>query len=295
MFKGIITPIVTPFNRDQEQSLNYPAAQKLTDYLIKAGVSGIFALGTNGEFHVLSRQEKIAFTSKIVQFVNHRVPVFAGAGACSTHEAIKLATEMAQIGVDALSVICPYFIRPSAKELIGYYQEIAASVDLPIILYNIPQNTGYNLPVSVVKELAKSKNIVGIKDSSGDLELLKQYQSIACAADFQVLIGSDSKISDAYHYGVRAAIAGTSNLIPQTLVALDHALNEQRQEKAQELQESISVLRAALKLGTVPAVLKRALELAQIAEVGPARKPVAETTPQVDDQIIAMLKFYHLY
>lgn len=295
MFKGIITPIVTPFNRDQEQSLNYTAAKKLTNYLIKAGVSGIFALGTNGEFHVLTRQEKVAFTSKIVKFVNHRVPVFAGAGACSTHEAIRLAQEMAQIGVDALSVINPYFIRPSAKELVDYYQEIAASVDLPIILYNIPQNTGYNIPISVVKEMAKNENIVGIKDSSGDLELLKQYQSIAQTTDFQVLIGSDSKISAAYHYGVRAAIAGTSNLIPQTLVALDHALNEKRQEKAQKLQESISVLRSALKLGTVPAILKRALELAKIADVGPARKPVAETTPQVDEQIIEMLKFYHLY
>lgn len=294
MFKGIITPIVTPFNRDASQSINYAATEKLINHLISAGVSGIFAMGSNGEFHVLTHEEKVDFAKNVVKIVNHRVPVFAGTGACSTKEAISLSCEMQNVGVDALSVINPYFIKPNDEELYGHFKEIAKSVDIPVILYNIPRNTGYNIPIPVVKRLAEIDNIVGIKDSSGDMELLKQYQTIANNNKFQVLIGSDSKIYPAYKEGVRAAIAGTSNLIPDILVSLDRALNDREDKKAQDFQKKIEVLRAAIKLGTIPSILKRAVELANIAEVGPARKPVNETNKQIDAKIIEMLKFYKI-
>ena len=295
MFNGIITPIVTPFNRDKAQSINYQAAHVLIDKLISAGVSGIFALGSNGEFHVLTHAEKIAFVKAVVQYVDHRVPVFAGAGACSTSETIALSHEMEAAGADALSIINPYFIRPQDDELFDFYRDVAASVDLPVIMYNIPKNTGYNIPVNVVRKLAEIDNIVGIKDSSGDVDLIRKYQEVATDNKFQVLIGSDSKISVAYKMGVKAAIAATSNLIPNVLVNLDRALKDGNDQEAEKLQKSIDVLRSALKLGTVPAVLKRSVELANIANVGPARKPVRETTTQVDQEIIKMLKYYDLH
>ena len=295
MFNGIITPIVTPFNRDKAQSINYQAAHVLIDKLISAGVSGIFALGSNGEFHVLTHAEKISFVKAVVQYVDHRVPVFAGAGACSTSETIALSHEMEAAGADALSIINPYFIRPQDDELFDFYRDVAASVDLPVIMYNIPKNTGYNIPVNVVRKLAEIDNIVGIKDSSGDVDLIRKYQEVATDNKFQVLIGSDSKISVAYKMGVKAAIAGTSNLIPNVLVNLDRALKVGNDQEAEKLQKSIDVLRSALKLGTVPAVLKRSVELANIANAGPARKPVRETTTQVDQEIIKMLKYYDLH
>ncbi|GBG94023.1 N-acetylneuraminate lyase [Ligilactobacillus salitolerans] len=292
MFKGIITPIVTPFNRDEAQSINYEATKEHIERLLAAGVQGIFALGSNGEFHVLTHAEKTAFVEKVVGFVDHRVPVFAGAGACSTRETVSLAQEMEQSGADALSVVAPYFIKPTDAELVEHYQTIAASVNLPVILYNIPKNTGYSLPPAVVEQLAQVENIVGIKDSSGDLELLQAYTDIAAANDFQVLIGSDSKISVAYQMGAKAAIAGTSNLLPKTLVALDQALAAGEYETANQLQGSIDVLRKALKLGTVPAILKRSIELSGLAQVGPARKPVTEPNQQTDEEIVKMLEFY---
>ena len=295
MFNGIITPIVTPFNRDKEQSINYQAAQVLINKLISAGVSGIFALGSNGEFHVLTHAEKIAFVKAVVQYVDHRVPVFAGAGACSTSETIALSQEMETAGADALSIINPYFIKPQDDELFDFYRDVAASVDLPVIMYNIPKNTGYNIPVNVVRKLAEIDNIVGIKDSSGDVDLIRKYQEVATDNKFQVLIGSDSKISVAYKMGVKAAIAATSNLIPNVLVNLDRALKDGNDQEAEKLQKSIDVLRSALKLGTVPAVLKRSVELANIANAGPARKPMRETTTQVDQEIIKMLKYYGLH
>lgn len=294
MYRGIITPIVTPFNRDSMQSINYTATESLVESLISQGVSGIFALGSNGEFHVITFEEKVAFVKKVVEFVDKRVPVFAGSGACSTLEAVRLSKKMEEIGVDALSVISPYFIKPSDDELYQYFYEISKSVDIPIILYNIPKNTGTNLSKELVMELAKINNIVGIKDSSGDLENLKGYIDISKKYDFQVLVGSDSKISQGYRMGATGAIAGTSNLITKTLVDLDNALNEGKDTEAEKLQKDIDVLRTALKLGTVPSILKRSIELSGIAEVGPARKPVSETTSEVDNQIKEMLKFYHL-
>lgn len=294
MFNGIITPIVTPFNRDSQQTINYTATKQIIDRLIGEGVKGIFALGSNGEFHVLAHDEKVNFVEKVVEFVDHRVPVFAGTGACSTNEAVSLSKQMEAAGVNALSVINPYFIRPTDDELVTHYTQVASSVKIPVILYNIPKNTGYSIPKEVVARLATIENIVGIKDSSGDVELLKEYISVAEKYDFQVLIGSDSKISLAYKMGVRAAIAGTSNLIPQTLVDLDRALKNNEDGKARSLQESIDVLRGALKLGTVPSILKRSIELAKIAQVGPARQPVSETNDTTDDQIKEMLHFYGL-
>lgn len=294
MFEGIITPIVTPFYREKNQRINYEATEKLIDHLIQSGVDGIFILGSNGEFHVIQAEEKILFAKKVVEFVNHRVPVFAGTGACSTREAIYLSQKMAAVGVDALSVITPYFICPTEEEIYTYYEEIAASVSLPIILYNIPKTTGCNLSKEVVARLAAIDNIQGIKDSSGDMENIKGYLESAKNGEFSVLIGSDSKISDAYKLGATGAIAGTSNLITQVVVALYQALKKNDTTQAIKLQKEIDVLRAALKLGTVPSILKRSIELAQIADVGPARKPVNETTKEVDQQILEMLAYYDL-
>ncbi|MFK4566005.1 dihydrodipicolinate synthase family protein [Enterococcus sp. UD-01] len=292
MLEGIITPIVTPFNHDDAQTINYEAAGQLIDYLIEHGVKGIFPLGSNGEFHVLSYQEKVDFMRYVVKKVNKRVPVYVGTGACSLNEALALSKEAEQAGADALSVITPYFIQPSEAELIAYFTTIAQHVAIPIILYNIPKNTGCLITPAVIKALRPIENIIGIKDSSGDEELLKAY--IECTKDSQikVLVGSDSKISVGYELGAVGAIAGTSNLIVDIVVSLDQALRAGNTELAQKKQAEIEPLRAALKLGTVPSILKRALELADIASVGSARRPVLPTSEKTDTRIIEMLKFY---
>jgi len=293
-FEGIITPVVTPFHRDAEQSINYEAASDLIEHLISHGVKGIFILGSNGEFHVIDEDEKIEFARRVVQMVNHRVPVYAGSGACSTRAAVRMSKAMAAAGVDALSVITPYFLKPTDDNLYAHYCEIAASVNIPIILYNIPKATGCPITPALADRLADVPNIAGIKDSSGDLDNLNAFAEIARRKDFQLLVGSDSKISYAYGIGAAAAIAGTSNVITDTLVGLDKALRSGDSAKAEQLQKDIDVLRGVLKLGTVPSVMKRAVELAKIAEVGPARKPVQELSKEDDAKILEMLKYYHL-
>lgn len=294
MFEGIITPIVTPIQRNEKECVNLEAMKQLVDHLIEKGVSGIFPLGSNGEFHVLSNQEKMDFAKAVIEQVNGRVPVYVGTGACSTAETIQLSKQAESLDADVLSVITPYFLKPTDEELIQHYTQVAASVKIPIILYNIPKATGVNISASVLKEMSKVDNIYGIKDSSGDLDNLKGYIEAVEGTKINVLVGSDSKILAGYRMGATGAIAGTSNLITDTLVGLDQAYRAGEFEKAQKLQQDIEELRKVLPLGTVPSILKRAVEMAGIAEVGPARKPVQEPIEQVENQIRDMLAYYHL-
>ena len=259
--EGIITPIVTPFHRDERQSLNYEALHELIDRLIEKGVSGIFILGSNGEFHVTTPDETVEMTEKTVKFVNHRVPVYVGTGGNSTYQVTELSRRVEAAGADALSVITPFFISPSEKELIHHYETVAASTKLPIVLYNIPKSTKINLSKETVKTLAEIENIAAIKDSSGDMENLKGYVDACQGTDMRVLVGSDSKIAPAIRLGAVGAIAGTSNVITDHVVELYRTLMAGNQEKADKLQQEIEVIRAVLKKGTVPSVMKRSVEL----------------------------------
>lgn len=291
--EGIITPIVTPFYRDDRQSLNYEALGMLIDRLIHKGVSGIFILGSNGEFHVVEPEETLEFTRKTVELVNHRVPVYVGTGGNSTYSVIELSKKAEAAGADALSVITPFFIPPSDRELVVHYEKVATATSLPIVLYNIPKSTKINLSKETVRTLAQIENIAAVKDSSGNMENLKGYVEACRGTDMKVLVGSDSKIAPAIRLGAAGAIAGTSNVITDHVVGLYRALIEGRDEDADRMQQEIEIIRAVLKKGTVPSVMKRSVELLGIP-VGPARYPVLETDPQVDEEIKEMLRFYKI-
>lgn len=288
--KGIITAMVTPF--DQNQELNSKGTRQLVNKLINAGVSGIFILGTNGEFHLLTNDEKVAFAKIVIDEVNKRVPVYVGTGGNSTREVIELSKKMEALGADALSIITPYFLVPSQSEVIQHYKAIAEAVKIPIIIYNIPKNTGMNLDPETVLELAKVKNIIAIKDSSGKLENIEKYIQITSNEDFFVLSGSDSLILDALKIGATGAIAATSNLITEIDVSIYEKFLKGDIAGAEKGQQEIEVLRAVLKLGTVPSILKKAVEMSGIS-VGSARLPVAEPKEEVIEKIQKMLDYYN--
>lgn len=290
-FEGIITPIVTPF--DEEQNINYDACAQLIEHLIAHGVTGLFILGSNGEFHVMEEEEKIEFAKFVIEKVNHRVPVYVGTGGNSTASVIRLSKKMEKLGADAVSVITPYFIAPKDEELVQHYKMIAAAVNLPIILYNIPKSTGINLSYDVVSELAKVENILAIKDSSGNMENMKAYLEAAKGNDFEVLVGSDSKMLEAFKMGASGAVAGTSNLLVDIDVAVYDNFKKGDLEKASYYQNEIEPLRDVLKLGTVPSVLKKAVQLTGIP-VGPARYPVCELSEESVNKIKEMLAYYQL-
>lgn len=238
--------MVTPF--DENQKINPLATKQLVNKLIDKGVDGLFILGTNGEFHTLSREEKLYFAKLVIDGVDKRIPVYVGTGGNSTVEVIELSKEMEALGADAISVITPYFLAPTQKELINHYKTIASSVDIPIILYNIPKNTGINLEFETVYELSKVSNISGIKDSSGNIENIKGYIEVTKGNDFSVLSGSDSLILKSLKLGAKGAIAATSNLLTEINVSIYKNFLKGNMEEAEKFQKDIDVLRGVLKL-----------------------------------------------
>lgn len=295
MFNGIITPIVTPFNDDETQTINYQATDQLIDHLIKNGVNGIFPLGSNGEFNVLTIKERNEFASHVINYVNHRVPVYVGTGACSTNEAVYLSRKAEELGADALSVITPYFFKLRDEDIYNYYKQIAESVKIPIILYNIPGNTQNNINPKVLDQLAEIPNVAGIKDSSGNTESINAYLKVVQKhKNLHFLIGSDSKISYAFERGATGAIAGTSNLLVKNVVALNTALRSGDTVMAEKMQESLNPLRKIMHEAAVPSILKRAVTLAGIADVGNARKPEVAPNETLNQEIKELIVEYNL-
>lgn len=287
--KGIITAMVTPL--DATSKINSVATKKLVNSLIDKQVNGLFILGTNGEFHVLNELEKIRFAEIVVTETNGRVPVYVGTGGNSTDQVISLSKEMTDLGADALSIVTPYFVSPTESELTEHYLTIAEANTAPILLYNIPKNTGINISRKTVETLSKHQNIIGIKDSSGKIENLKEYIEGTKNEEFSVLSGSDSLILEALKLGATGAIAATSNVLTEIDVAIYHYWLDGEVEKAQIMQESIEEFRRILKLGTIPSVLKAALDYQGI-EVGQARLPVQPLSSAVLSEVERIMDHY---
>ncbi|MGO0903805.1 4-hydroxy-tetrahydrodipicolinate synthase [Clostridioides difficile] len=288
-YKGIICAMITPF--DENQNINPQATCELIDYLIDKGVYGLFILGTNGECHVLTDDEKVEFAKIVINHTNNRVPVFVGTGGNSTREVITLSKRMEEIGASALSIITPYFVTPTQQELILHYKSIADSVNLPIMMYNMPGKTGINIEPDSVRELSKIKNIVGIKDSSGRLDNMKAYIEATEGEDFSIFSGSDSLILDSLKAGGKGAVAATANFLTEIDIAIYENFMNGDLEKAQEAQNSIEELRRILKLGTIPSVIKKTVVLNGI-NVGTARLPVTEPTGESLEEIKQMVENY---
>jgi len=268
--KGIIPAMVTPF--DEQGKINEAALRKLIDYLIEGGVHGLFPVGSQGEFYALEKEEKKKIIEIVVDEANKKVPIYAGTGAITTKETIILTKMAEDIGVDAVSVITPFFISPTQDELYEHYFSIAKSTHLPVLLYNNPGRTGVNLSVDLVVRLSKIDNIVGIKDSSGDMTLISEYIR-RTDDDFSVLAGRDTLIYGTLLYGGKGAIAATANVVPKLVVEVYEAYIKGDIQQAKEAQANLVPLRLAFSLGSFPAVIKDALKLMGI-DVGSARGPV---------------------
>ena len=269
--KGIIPAMVTPF--DQDEQLNEVALRQLVNYLLDGGVHGLFPTGSQGEFYALTADEKQRVWEVVVAETAGRVPVYAGTGATTTREVIALNERAERAGVSAVSVITPFFISPTQDELYCHYTAIADATSLPVILYNNPGRAGgVSLSVDLVARLAEHPNIVGVKDSSGDLSLTMEYIQ-QTGDDFAVLMGRDTLIYAGLLHGVKGAIAATANVAPALLVEIYEAFVAGDLERALAAQNALTPLRYAFSLGTFPVVVKEALTLLGV-DAGPARAPV---------------------
>lgn len=268
---GIIVPVVTPFHRDE--TLNERGLRRLVQYLISQGVHGIFPCGSQGEFHTLTLDERKRVLEVVVEEVHGQVLVLAHTGAITTRESIELIKHAGAVGADAVSLITPYYIRPTSEEIYSHYMRVAEVAMVPVMAYNNPERTGYSMAPAILGKLAEAGALVGMKDSSGDLGLTLAYIE-ACPASFVTFVGRDTLIYPALCCGCVGAVAATANVAPDLAVGIYKAMQAGNHILARELQRKLSPLRQAFTFGTFPAVIKEALELIGLP-AGPARSPVA--------------------
>jgi 4-hydroxy-tetrahydrodipicolinate synthase len=278
--------MVTPVTSNGK--VNVEALRKLTNYLIEGGVHGLFPVGSQGEFYALTFEEKKRVIEVVVKEARGRVPVYAGTGAITTREAIALTQMAESAGVSAVSVITPFFIRPSETELFEFYSAIANATRLPVLLYNNPGRTGVNISADFVVRASKVDNIVGIKDSSGDLTVTAEYIR-RTDEKFSVLAGRDTLIYGTLCYGGRGAIAATANVAPKLIVEIYEAFGKGDLKRSLEAQFRLAPLRLAFDLGTFPVVIKEALNLIGI-DAGVGIPPVGGISPKAKEELKEILK-----
>ncbi|AWD04828.1 dihydrodipicolinate synthase family protein [Klebsiella aerogenes] len=276
--RGVLTALVTPFTASGE--LNLTALRQQVERQLAAG-NGIFCGGTNGEFFVLNEAEKIAVAETCVEAVAGRAPVVAHIGEVSTRETIRLGQQIAKSGVDAVSVITPWFVPLKQDELVSHYTAIADALSVPVFLYNIPARTGNTIEPQTARQLAAHGNIIGIKDSAGSYESLKGFLDAVKDIDgFNVLNGPDSLIHQGFVDGCSACISGLANVAPREINAIWSTFQAGDIEASRLAQENVTGLRTDLyKVAFSPAAVKKALQLMG-HEVGDSRYAVQFSASQ---------------
>lgn len=270
--QGVLTAIVTPFDAQGDVCAQRLRAQVQRQMKYD---NGIFCNGTNGEFFVLDMAEKLKVTEICVNEAQGKVPVVAHIGEISTATTIKLGKAVAAMGVDAVSVIAPYFVPLKQSELIYHYTAIADAVPVPVFLYNIPARTGNTIDPATAAKLAEHPNIIGIKDSAGSYESLKGYlDAVKDIPNFDVLSGPDHLAHQGFLEGCSACISGLANVQPEGVSLIWKNFQDGNIEKSKAAQDFISGLRKDLyAVAFSPAAVKKAAVLLG-EDVGESRYPI---------------------
>jgi len=285
--RGIIPPVATPMQDNED--LDLPRLRWFIDHLLANGVHGIFVLGTNSEFYTMDEDEKQRVIATAVEHVRGRAPVYAGTGAESTREAVRLTKMAEKEGVDGVSVITPYFVLPNQQEIHDHYRRIAEQTTLPVILYNNPATCGgVKIEPETVARLAEVPNIRAIKDSSGDLQNTNEMIR-SVPRSFSVLMGRDTLIYPAMIFGAKGAVPATGNIAPHLLVEIYESFTRGDHAAALAAQLKLNPIRMSLTLGTAPGGVKAALQLLGLP-IGPSRRPVAPLPPDKLDKMRGALR-----
>ncbi len=273
--RGVVPPLITPV--DSKDRLDEKPFRNIIDHVIAGGVHGVFVLGTTGEFYGVDFEEKRRAIAVAVDQVRGRVPVYAGASAITTRECIELARLAEEEGAQAVTVLTPMFITPSEEELYEHFRMIAGSTSLPVLLYNNPDRTGIKMSAQLIERLADISNIVGVKDSSGDLTLTSEYIRRTRGKNFRVMAGRDTLILATLVYGGYGCVAATANIVPALVVEIYEKFQDGDLAGALEAQYRLAPLRVAFNLGSFPVVIKDALNILGIPAGDPIR-PVGHCT-----------------
>lgn len=285
--KGIIVPIVTPV--DEENHINEEAMARVVNYIIDGGVHGILAFGSNGKFFAIDADEQRKALACMVKTADKRVPVYMGIAGITTKECVETAKMAKEENADGISILPPMFISPSEDELYAHIVTIAETVpDLPVLLYNNPGKVGYGLSVNLVNRLADVPNIVGIKDTSGNMTLTAEFIRTTRDKGFKVMAGKDTMILGSLAYGAVGAIASTANIVPELVVEIYDKYMAGDIEGACEAQFKLTPFRNTFDKVSFPAGTKDACNLIGL-DVGNSIKPNTTASPEVLDEMREIL------
>jgi 4-hydroxy-tetrahydrodipicolinate synthase len=291
-FRGAFTAIVTPMTDSGE--IDYEGFRKLVQFQIKEGIDGIILLGTTGENPTLEESEEDILIEIAVKEAKGKIQIIVGAGSNDTRYMAKYVKRAKDMGADGALVVTPYYNKPNDDGLVRHF-EAASKIGIPIIVYNIASRTGRNIPVCLMKEIAKFDNIAGVKESSGDIiqmgDIIREIAIPRKTAGekFSVLSGDDGFNLPLAAMGGDGVISVISNLVPAKVKALTNAALEGRFEEARTLHyELIPLLKAAF-VETNPIPIKQALVWAGLP-AGPARLPLGKLSPVSEEFLKKAMK-----
>ena len=278
--RGVIVPLLTPLI-DGGKKIDEDSLRALVEWLVGRGVHGVMPCGTTGEGPLLSIAERKRVVEVVTASVDGRVPVMAHVGTPVTDETIDLARHARTCGAAAVSVVTPYFYHLSENALIDHFCLVADAVaDTPLFLYNFPQCAGNALSRHIVEAIIEQcSNVIGIKDSSGDLDSLSSFIGLR-EGTFQVICGSDGLLLQALQAGALASVSGNANVFPEVVVELLRAFWKGDHDGARRQQEQLDQVRESLHDGQSISLMKRILESRGLAG-GPVRPPLPEATPEM--------------
>ncbi len=253
MFSGVIVALVTPMLPDK--SIDLVGLQVLIEKLIAAKVNGICVLGTTGESATLSMQEKLLLINSVIAMVAGRSKVIVGTGLISTNDTIEFTNQVQALGVDAAMIITPYYVRPTQEGLYQHFKSIAGSVNLPIMLYNVPSRTGCDLLPATVARLCQFNNIVALKDATGDVMRVQATKRLV-GDKITLLSGDDASMVDFILAGGCGVVSVVANIVPFAIEQLMTLVKNNEVDAAYALDEKLKPLYQAAFVETNPIAVK---------------------------------------
>lgn len=278
VFTGACTALVTPFLDDK---INYPMLERLLQRQLDAGIEAVVICGTTGESPTLSDQEKLELFRRSKAYVGNRCRIIAGTGSNDTSHAIRLSKAARDAGADALLVVTPYYNKATPEGLIAHYSAIAASVDIPLILYNVPSRTGVDTPVAVYQALSMIPNIAGVKEASSDIVKIGKIR--ASCPNLPIYSGNDDQIVPVMALGGKGVISVLSNVMPVKTQAMAKAALDGDFDTAADLQLRLLPLIQALFCEVNPIPVKAAMAMLGY-DCGDCRLPL--TTLSQDHELL---------
>lgn len=271
-FYGVLTALITPF--DERLKVDFDAYEKIIRFQMNNGINGLIACGTTAESPSLSHEEQLESIRRCVRVANGKVNVVAGVGSNNTEKVCHLAKEAEKIGSDALLIVAPYYNRPSPDGLVAHYKAISASVNIPIILYNHPGRTGVDIKTDTIEKLSNIKNIIGIKDVSGDINRPLEVRR-KIGEDFLQFSGDDISNLPFYANGGHGAISVASNIVPKEMVAIYEFARKNDFHNALKAHAKFYDLYQGLSCETNPVPVKYCAELMGLCK-STVRLPLVE-------------------